>query len=172
MTPGEINAMLQNLNNIPQLNEATGATVAVEVRMRLIGELDERVRDKLKEIVANAKRKGKSDKYWDCDLSFLDDTIDVIFHDKLELIERQKIEKFRDLRNALLHGNFVDLMNLMNIPPTGRQISSGERNILESKEIKEAIVSINRNQGCQKILTHAKEVISILDKIIFNFGNG
>jgi hypothetical protein len=73
---------------------------------------------------------------------------------------------FRELRNALLHGNFITLMVLLDISPTGRQISSGKRNVLECKNIKEAIVSIDKNQGFHQFSIQANEVISILDKII------
>ena len=42
MTPGKIGAMLTNLNNIQlKLEAASGAAVAVEIRMRLIGQLCE-----------------------------------------------------------------------------------------------------------------------------------
>ncbi len=173
MTPGEIGAMLTNLNNIQlKLEAASGAAVAVEMRMRLIGQLCEQVRDKLKELVNTYKASNKpkqppSNKYWDCELSFLDQAIDEIFHDKLEPNERQKIEDFRPLRNKLLHADFVTLMKRMGIDPTGRQILStdGKRNILDSADIKEAVLSIDRNQGFEKFQVRAKEVRSILDRL-------
>jgi len=179
MTPGEIGAMLTNLNNIQlKLEAASGAAVAVEMRMRLIGQLSEPVRDKLKELVnvykaSNKLKKTPSNKYWDCELSFLDQAIDEIFHDKLEPGERQKIEDFRPLRNKLLHADFVNLMKRMGIDPTGRQILStaGNRNILDSADIKEAILSIDRNQGFEKFQTRAKGVSSILEKLIFSLAS-
>ncbi len=100
MTPGEIGAMLTNLNNIQlKLEAASGVAVAVEMRMRLIGQLCEPVRDKLKELVnaykaSNKLKKTPSNNYWDCELSFLDQAIDEIFHDKLEPNEQQKIAGF------------------------------------------------------------------------------
>jgi hypothetical protein len=178
MTFGEINSILSNINNIQcKLDSATGATVAVELRMRLIGELSEQVRKKLKGVVTiefeerkkeNSQAKRKSDNYWNCDLSFLDQAIDQVFQDKLEPSERQKIEKFRPLRNKLLHGDFVSLMKLMDIEPTGRQILSsiGNRNILDNANIKEALLSIDRNQGLKQVEIHANEVKSILEKLL------
>ncbi len=172
MTPGEITTMLNNINSIQlSLDEASGSAVMVETRMRLIGELNQQVRNKIKELVVHSKRKGKSTEYWDCELSYLDDAIDAVFQGQLEPLERNKIQQFRGQRNALLHGNFVDLMELMDMPPTGRHFSNKGRNILENKDIKEAILSISRNQGFQKFLIQAKEVVVILDKLILSFGS-
>lgn len=167
MTPGEITAMLSNINSIQHsLDEASGKAVMVETRMRLIGELSQTVQNTLKNLVTQSKRKGKSSDYWDCDLSFLDDALGIVFQTQLEVIERQKIVEFRNKRNALLHGDFVSLMKLIGISPTGRKITNGKRNMLESKNIKEAILSIDKNQGFQKLRTQASEIITLLDKII------
>lgn len=179
MTPGEIGAMLTNLNNIQlKLEAASGGAVAVEMRMRLIGQLCEKVKNKIKEIINtyksnNMPKKPPSNKYWDCELSFLDRAIEEIFHDKLAPDERQKIEDFRPLRNKLLHADFVTLMKRMDINPTGRQILSidGKRNILDCDDIKEAVLSIDRNQGFEKFQLQAKEVCSILDRLIFSLAS-
>lgn len=58
----------------------------------------------------------------------------------------------------------------MDIPPTGRQITNGKRNLLENRDIKEAILSIAsiRNQGFQKFRDHTSEIINIPDKILLS----
>lgn len=178
MTSSQINPMLANINSTQcKLDTATGAVVAVEVRMRLIGELCEQVQDRFTELVATAKknkevRKDASDKYNHCDLFFLDQAIYEVFHDKLEFDECKKIKEFRPLRNKLLHGDFVRLMILMKIAPTGRQILSiaSNRNILTNADIREAILSIDRNQGFEHVERLAKEVKTILESLMLGLG--
>ena len=74
MDPGEIRATLANLNSLQfKLEAAAGAAVTVEMRMRLIGQLCERIRIELKKLVsahkANKKlKKDFSNEYWN-DLS-------------------------------------------------------------------------------------------------------
>lgn len=97
--------VITHLNNLQlKLDEACGGAVAVELRMRLIGELCKKVRDKVKELVTNdhlerakknPKAKRGSDKYSECKLYFLDEAIDQIFHDKMDSVSRQKIADFR-----------------------------------------------------------------------------
>ena len=168
--------MLSNLNDIQfELDTAAGAALAVEIRMRLIGQLSPQIQEKLKDLVKahvlTFKKPPKnlpSDKYWDCNLSFLDQAIDEIFQNELKPFEREQIKKFRTLRNKLLHADFINLMIKMKISPTGRQIIStgGDRNILDNTDIKESILSIKRNQGFSKFRIQAKGVISILDQIL------
>ena len=169
LTSGEIDAILSNFRHVQcKLNEASGTAVAVEVRMRLIGQLSEEVRNSLTEIVAKSPKKRKSSDYIDCDLEFLDKAIDQVFSKNLDASRCKQIAEFRPLRNKLLHGNFVGLMNLMKIVPTSRQITSasGDRSILEIRDIKEATLSIDRNGGFEKMRQQAENVIIILDEII------
>lgn len=84
----------------------------VELRMRLTGELSHPVRQKLIDLVDifkknNPKKKHISDNYWNCDLSYLDDAIVEVFKNQLDIIELQKLDGFRKLRNKLLHADFV-----------------------------------------------------------------
>ena len=64
-------------------------------------------------------------------------------------------------------------MKLMNISPTGRQIlpKKGTRNLVDDGDIKEAILSIERNQGFEKYTKQAEEVKSILKKLMFSLSN-
>ncbi|MBS0654731.1 MAG: hypothetical protein JSR46_03055, partial [Verrucomicrobia bacterium] len=158
LTRGEIEAMLRSVENVEASFDAVaGATMAVEVRMRLIGELSALVRRELATIVAreNAKlRAGKkratlSDKYWDCKLEYLEEAIDQAYGSMLDQQEQQKFLEFRKLRNKLFHGNFVELMKLLNTRPTGREQLGGQsaRVVLRDDEIREAVLSIERNNG-------------------------
>ena len=175
ITKTEIEPLLTYMRNIEiQLQEACGPTVAVEMRMRLIGQFSQPIRDRIKELIndwkiKNPQSKNKpSNKYWKCDLCFLDQAIVDIFQDRLTSFESQTLLEFRELRNSLLHADFVALMNALKILPTGRKILSvkGDRNILNSADIEEAIKSVERNQGLSKIRNKANESIAVLDKIL------
>jgi len=173
MQEGNVQAILNAFENeMNGLERAAGAAVAVEMRMRMIGECSEDVRKKLKELVEKAKAKKtkcsskKSVNYWDCDLCYLDDAIAIVFKDDLTADEREKVDKFRRKRNALLHSDFVKLMELLGIPPTGRNLTGGKRNILQNKDIKESFISVTRNQGLVTFQKEANAVKVILEKII------
>lgn len=175
ISKAEIESLLSYMKNIEvKLQEACGATVAVELRMRLIGQFSQTVRDKIKELIKAWKlknpqsKKKPSDKYWNCDLCFLDQAIVDVFQSSLSPIEYQTLLEFRDLRNSLLHADFVALMTSLKILPTGRQVLSikGDRNILSSEDIEEAIKSVDRNQGLATIRNKANEVIVMLDNIL------
>ena len=179
MRIGEIGAMISNINNVQvALNSAAGAALMVELRMRLIGELSQPVRDKLLDLVdtfkkSNPKKKHVSDNYWNCDLAYLDDAIVEVFKNQLDNIQLQKLDGFRKLRNKLLHADFVGLMEELGIPPTGRQILdpiNDKRNLLTSANIKESVLSVSssRTRGLQTVEREAKEVTLILDKLIFS----
>ena len=163
------NYITKNIDNIQlKLNDAAGISVAIELRMRLIGQLSEAVRSKLKELATGNKRSRMSSDYWDCKLFLLDEAILAVFHDTLDDNEREKIKKFRALRNELLHANFVDLMELLAIEPQGREIISANenRNMLHTPDIKEALMSIDRLQGFEIFNRIAHEIVTILDRLI------
>lgn len=175
ISKAEIEPLLSYMKNIEiKLQEACGLTVAVELRMRLIGQFSQSVRDRVKELIQewkakNPKSKKKpSDKYWDCDLCFLDQAIADIFQSSISPKECEVLLEFRDLRNSLLHADFIALMTSLKIPPTGRQLLSpnGDRNILSSGDIEEAIKSVDRNRGLSTIQQKAREVITILDNLL------
>lgn len=167
----EVEPLLAYIKNIElKLQEASGLTVAIELRMRLIGQFSQLVQDKVKELVKKWNTKNpkakKSDKYWNCDLSFLDQSIIDIFQNVFSPIEHKNFLEFRNLRNSLLHADFVALMTALKISPTGRQILSANNNILSSEDIEEAIKSVDRNQGLTMICIRANEIIVILDNIL------
>lgn len=179
MRIGDICAMISNINNIQvALDTAAGAALMVELRMRLLGEHSQPVRDKLIDLVAvikknKPKKKHISDNYWNCDLSLLDDAIVEVFKNQLDNVELLKLDGFRKLRNKLLHADFVGLMEELGIPQTGRQIldpMNDKRNLLTSANIKESVLSVSspRTKGLQTVEREAKEAILILDKLIYS----
>lgn len=169
----EVEQLIICMKNIePSVQAASGLAVAVEMRMRLIGQFSDLVRKKLVTLVKHGKvqiPKGrKSSSYLKCDLQFLDKALADVFSKELSSSEHADLLEFRDLRNDLLHAKFVDLMKGLDIKPTGREIivPSRDRNILASNDIEEAFKSIETNQGFQKFCEKAKNVIRILDDIL------
>lgn len=172
ITQEQMLAKVSSLDNIQlKLESAAGKAVAVETRMRLIGQWSELVRNELKELVRKNRLKESSN-YWDCRLYLLVQAISNVFCDMLKPEDLQKLEKFRKIRNNLVHAEFPSLMKELGITPTGREISkSGERNILNIEEVDEAILSIDRNGGFEKIVRQANEVISILARLILSLAS-
>lgn len=152
------------LNNLQvKLGEAAGAATSLEWRLRIIAELEPKVRDKLKEKTSAPFYKAK--------LEYLIDAILHVFEKKLTSYEYEKIKEYRDPRNKLTHGSPVELMIALGIEPTGRKIDSitRKRNILSKDELVEGSKSIERNQVLAKFTQQLNELISIVnDKILRN----
>lgn len=174
MSQGEKYELVKNLHNIQlKLNEASGLAVGIETRMRLIGELSDPLKAKLKEIYKNndtkiTRKRASSPNYWKCELWMLEEAIIEVFKKELEPNEVKDLENFRDLRNSLLHGNLINLLTLMGIPAEGRMIDpkTRKRNILTDVDIKESIICIENKGGLEKFRPLAFEVMRILEKII------
>jgi hypothetical protein len=166
MNKDEIEANLKILqNNRLKVSESSGIAVDVEIRMRILLELDSDLREELERQINAKKIKNKN--YWDCNLVFIESAIIKKYENKLKLAEIEILEKFRISRNKFLHGDFVDFMKEMCIEPTGRQIySNGRRNILENCEIIEAIKSGERNQVFSKFNDLASKAFEIINELI------
>lgn len=172
----QINPILNSLYAIQsQLNKAAGTAVAIEMRMRLIGQFSSRVRDLLKDLVSihnteHPDYEEKTDKYWKCDLCFLDQAIEKSFRTQLNEQEQKALLKFRNLRNGLLHANFIKVMECLDISTKSRKALSSNTNndkdLIERKDIEEAVKAINTHQGFQQFLARANVVISILDRLL------
>ena len=111
--------------------------------------------------------------------TLLDAAIDKVSSEKItseeDEQERQQIRGFRGLRNKLLHGDVINLMNKLEIAPTGREFNpkSKERSLLEVKKreevgypFKEAILSEGTIKAFDEIRKKATNVIEILDKLL------
>lgn len=158
MRTGEINAVLNATENIQlKMDEAGGATLAVELRIRLLAQLSQPIQATLK----------NKNKYWKCDLQYLIEAIISVCKNKLEIGEAEKLNKFLVLRHKLVHGNFVSFTKLQGIEPKGRQIifSSTRKTLLES-DIRESICSVDWNHAFSEFRKLASEVKSIVDRLI------
>lgn len=100
--------------------------------------------------------------------------IDSLFIDEgfgsLDPAKRQIMAEFSKLRNKLFHADFVALMKLLKITPTGRKMLQigGKLTRVELKkyEILEAVLSTERNNGFTHMRMLAEEVKEILGTII------
>lgn len=157
-------------NNIKfKINEALGPAVTLEIRMRLIGQFSNSIRDKLKELYKKDKRKYGSSNYWDCKLVALEEAIIEVFADRFKELEYENFQKFRQWRNKFLHGDFVtDLIKFIGINAAGIKISQNGRNILKPSNIQEAIISVDQNQSLNEFGKLANGINDFLDqKIIY-----
>ena len=71
-------------------------------------------------------------------------------------------------RNNLAHGDFIGLMKVLNIDPTGSTLLSvsGARNSLKKGEIIESVISLIRNQVLRPVEILSREVLSILNRLM------
>lgn len=173
--------ILNNLANIQlKLDKASGALVKVELLMRLIAEKHKPVRDAL--------TKYTKKRYYECYLGPLCKAIVSVFSDKIEKSDLEKIKKFQILRHKLVHGNFVCLMELLDIEPEGLEIvptkerntksniSKRGRKILIKPDKKkgeekkknfvfESLLSIDRNETFGRLHAKADEITNIIKRI-------
>jgi hypothetical protein len=159
-----IEQQISILNNLQvKLGEAAGAATSLEWRLRIIAELEPKVRDKLKE--------KTSAPFYKATLEHLIDAILHVFEKKLTSYEYEKIKEYRDPRNKLAHGSPVELMIALGTEPTGRKIdpSTKKPNILSEDELVEGSKSIERNQVLDTFIRQLNELISIVnEKILRN----
>jgi hypothetical protein len=156
-----IEGLICVLNNIQaKINAASGAATALELRLRIIGQLEPKVQAVLK--------KNKKPSYHKADLVDLIDAVLEVFQDKLDLEEQKKIKNCRHPRNKAIHGSFAELMFELTGESPGREIDTriGKRKSLTADNIVEGVLSIDRNRGLENFTQRAKEVIQILEKIL------
>ncbi len=157
MTDILIEPLISILNNIQsKINVAAGMATALELRFRIIAQLEPKVQKELRK------------PYHKVELIHLIEAILKIFKCNLDLEDQEKIKNCRPLRNKTSHGSMVELMLNLGIEPTGREIDprTGKRNVLNEEDLIEGVKSINRNSGLEKYTRQAKEIIEILDKKI------
>ncbi len=164
-----IEPVLEQLEHLAiKEGEALGSLIAVELRMRLICQLSENVRIKLKGHV----KKDRDQEYWNCKLCHIEAAILEAFGQNLSENEIQELKFYRQLRNELAHANFVELMKLLNIQETGREIlPSGKRTNLDVSDIQGAIVSVDSSPAFGRVRSQAGEVSAILDKLLRQVAN-
>lgn len=136
MTDILIEPLISILNNIQsKINYAAGAATALELRFRIIAQLEPKVQKELRK------------PYHKVELIDLIEAILKIFRGNLNLEDQEKIKNCRLLRNKTSHGSMVELMFNLGIEPTGREIDprTGKRNVLNEEDLIEGVKSIIRN---------------------------
>ncbi len=157
MTREEIAMILANLKNIElKLGEVAGAILCVEVQMRLICQLCKAVADEL-----------KGDDYLKTKLVNVEKAIVNVFKNQLQSDELKKIERLLIVRNKLLHGDFVQGMKRIDVFPSSREIISSKcKKEIDKLDIREAIISLDKNHALDKVLGEAKQVQNIMERLI------
>ncbi|NGX34817.1 MAG: hypothetical protein K1060chlam1_01174 [Candidatus Anoxychlamydiales bacterium] len=158
-----IGALIITLNNIQsKIDVATGAATALELRLRIIAQLEPKMQVELKKQKTN---------YADASLQDLIDALLKVFQDKLNSGDLHKINNIRYPRNKTSHANFVQLMINLNGEALGREINprTGKREPLGNKDIIEGAICIDSSQALVKFSQRANKVIEILEnKILYS----
>jgi hypothetical protein len=166
LSQGETGALLTHLaNNNSDIEKAAGAAMRVEILMRVIAELCEPVKKEIAKNYESNPRQARSPNYWNCTLWSLGEAIAKVFADKISLDDSFEKIKINDLRNKLLHIEWVDLMNKMSIEPVGLQISP--KKMLEPGDIKDMILSMEKNKLLKQFIQRAIKAEEILEKILW-----
>ncbi|MFA6118636.1 MAG: hypothetical protein WCT85_01670 [Parachlamydiales bacterium] len=156
-----IEPLICTLNNIQsKIDTAAGAATALEIRLRIIAQLEPKVQIELK----NRTKKL----YYKADLIHLIDAVIETFQDKLDLNDQAKIKSCRLPRHKTSHGSFAELMIELTGEVLGREIDphTRKRKPLEKNDIIEGAVCIERNHGLEEFSKRAKEAIEILERKI------
>ncbi len=156
-----IGALIQTLKNIqPKIDTAAGAATALELRLRVIAQLEPKVQIALGKKANSQYHKGP--------LSYLIDVILEVFQDRLDPADQEKIKICRLPRNKVIHGSFAELMIELNGEALGREIDprTGKHRPLEKIDIIEAAISIDHTQGLEDFSRRANEAIDILERKI------
>lgn len=136
--------------------------------MRYIAEIHKSMRDKVAELIKNDKstKNNKYIHYWNCNPKYLVGAIEVEFGNNIDPETLAQIRKYPDLRDKFLHGNFIELMEIMGIEPSSRlQISPGKRKRLEPGEMYESFLSMERNDVFGKLRRYSLSVKQALNKL-------
>lgn len=165
MKSNQIEPMLRSLENIElQYKESVGHAAALELRMRVLAEINPAI-SKHAESLVHPRDAYKF--FWECKLEHLIDAILEIFKQDLSSDEIQQLNSFKNQRNKLLHGILVEFMRLMKVQPTSRKIlKNGSRDNLKDHEVIEAIKSTERNHVLVKFNGVAAGLMEIINKLI------
>lgn len=167
------------LHNIRTLTlewgEAGGVFLSIEPLMRYLAEIDKGIGDKIQKLI-------KSDKsfknklyvhYWDCDPKYLIEAIEDEFESQLSSTEIEQLKKYPLLRGKFLHGNFIELMEIMDIEPISRKlISVGKWKRLEPGQIYESFLSMKKNEVFAKLRRYSLEITQVINNIIIKSETG
>jgi len=156
--PVPVESLITVLHNIQlKIDAAAGAATALELRLRIIAQLEIKVRDEL--------RKKTKKSYHKTELEHLISAILDVFQDKLDATEQEIIRKCRPPRNKTTHGSFAELMIELIGEAPGRQLDNRtlKRMPLEEDDIIEGALCIERNGGLDEFSRRARLAVSILE---------
>jgi hypothetical protein len=156
-----IGGLISILHNIQcKIDAASGAATALELRLRIIAQLEPDVQLELKN--------KKKPRYHKADLIDLIEAVLKVFQDKLTPEERLKIESCRPPRNKVTHASFAELMIKLSGEAPSRVIDPHtlKHKALLEDDIIEGALCIERNRGLEIFCVQAREAIAILERKI------
>jgi len=162
--PVPIGGLISILHNIQmKIDAAAGAATALELRLRVIAQLDSRVKDALKQKTKKL--------FYRAELEQLIEAVLTVFHDKLDAVEQEKLRKCRPPRNKTTHASFAELMIALNGEAPGREIDPDtlKPKLLDEDDVIEGAICIERNRGLDDFAKIAREVVLILEQKILRF---
>lgn len=170
-------AVINHISNIDlKIKDLAGCVLVIEQKLRLLAESDESFREELYNVIKIEKPSNRKNQYWNCDLKLLTTAFISEFGHKLTSDEKLMMSDFNIVRNKLLHGDFIELMDALKIPVEGQEIlPSGKRNKLEwrNKEyavknnvLRQAINRFDTNEITEKVIERCVRVGSAVDKCL------
>ncbi len=159
--PVLIEPLISTLHNIQsKIDDAAGALIALELRLRIIAQLEPKVQEELK--------KKTSDFFYEANLSYLITAVLEVFQEKLDPAEQELIKSCRMPRNKLAHASFVEFLIELNGEAEGRVIDpkTGKKNSLEKHDLVEGAKCIERGSGLPQFSSKVKITIQILESKI------
>lgn len=163
--PVMIEPLISILHNIQlKIDAAAGAATALELRLRIIAQLDVSIREELKNQQKLRKKRPKD--FHQADLEDLIAAVIEIYKNKIDDDERRIIESCRLPRNKAAHASFAELMIQLTGEAPGRQLD--HRTLkpmpLDEDDIIEGAVCIERNRGLDEFSKRARIAVSILEE--------
>jgi hypothetical protein len=150
------------------LGEAAGPFLMIEPLMRHIAEMHPSMQAQVT-LSIQAKKNSNNKRYanyWDCDSKHLVKAIESEFGSVISKEELQHIKDYPDRRDKFLHGVYPALMTLMQVEPTSRLQTGGNRFVpLQQGEIYESLLSMERNGVFSSLRIYSNSVTEALEKI-------
>lgn len=171
LTPGLTETMLYNIGNIMlKWSEAAGPFLSIEPLMRFFAEQHIPYREKVVDLIKSAKKKPQFPNYWDCDPTYLTDAVKALYGKNMSADELDKISKFPAMRGKFLHGNFIELMEIMGIDPLSPRMSQHmgqfKKDRLKDGEIYDSFLSMDNNRVFESLRQYSEGVRTTLMNII------
>jgi hypothetical protein len=161
---------LHNITTLAsELGEAGGLFLSIEPLMRYLAEINKGIADIIEQLIkADKPFKNKRQlNYWDCDPKYLIEAIVAAPGSQLSSVEIGQLRKYLPMRGKFLHGNFIELMEVMGIEPISRQlISVGKWKKLEPGQIYESLLSMKKNEVFAKLRLYSTETIWVINDLI------